>query len=124
MSYDAAELDEVQEWVREVTGDECPEFPDGWKNGLFLCAFANKLKPGAIPGKRNGKLPFHQMENIELFTNFVRALGLEDRNNFVTVDLRDEKDLAAVLKTFLCLKRHLGYKMREQKAKGDVFDRE
>jgi hypothetical protein len=123
MNYDEADVKEVSEWISGLLGEECPEFPDGFKSGVVLCKLANVLKPGIVKKINGAKLPFHKMENIQNFTIAARELGVIDRNNFVTVDLYEENDLKAVLKTLLNLKRDLGYGINEKKPQGDVFDR-
>ena len=123
MSYDEAEAREAREWITQMIGDEAPEFPAGFKNGVVLCLLANALKPGCIKKINHQKLPFMQMENINSFCSALRnVFGIQDRDSFVTIDLFEEKDLQAVLKTILCLKRQQGYGMNEGKPKGDVFD--
>ncbi len=83
----------------------------------FPFKVANKLAPGAVAKVNPGKLPFHRLENISNFLAWVRSLGIEDRNSFVSVDLHDEKDLKAVLICLLNLKRKTGYGNWEQKPK-------
>merc|ERR1711916_167017 len=120
--YDEQEAAEACEWITQVIGEDAPEFPAGFKNGVVLCLTVNALKPGSVAKINPGKLPFHRMENIQNFCQAIKKnFGIEDRNNFVTVDLHDEKDLGAVLKTILCLKRQTGAAMWENKPKGDVF---
>ncbi len=89
---DAQGVEEVRTWIASVLGlAEAPEFPSGLKDGIVLCKLANALKPGSVAKINPGKLPFHRLENIESFTKFVRSLGIQDRNSFVSVDLHDEK---------------------------------
>jgi hypothetical protein len=70
-----------------------------------------------------GKLPFHRLENLENFTRFVRSLGIQDRNSFVSVDLHEAKDLKAVIICLLNVKRETGFGNVATKPKGNVFDK-
>ena len=121
---DQHDVAEVSQWIGSVLKEDAPEFPEGYKTGVVLCKLVNALKPGSVKKVNPAKLAFHRMENIE---NFNRALknefGFEDRDNFVTVDLYEEKDLHAVIKTLLCLKRQF-VGVEERGHTGSVFDKE
>ena len=123
MSFDQADAEEVCSWIASKVGGDVPSFPEDLKSGIVLCKLANVLKPGAVPKINPGKLPFHRMENLQNFSSFVRSLGIPDRNNFVSVDLHDEKDLKAVLLSLLTLKRETGGGNIPKGPKGDVFDK-
>ena len=122
---DAADVEEVSAWMKSILQKDIPEFPDGWKDGVILCELANALKPGIIKKINRSKLPFHKMENIENFTNAARKMGVEDRYNFVTVDLTEDKNHNAVLRCLINLKRDLGFGFNQGHAQTDhaVFDK-
>ncbi|KAJ3167932.1 hypothetical protein HDU88_001879 [Geranomyces variabilis] len=66
------------------------------RNGVILCEFINKLRPGSIPVISTRDAPFLQMENINRFLNASKALGLKGHELFQTVDLYEGKDLQQV----------------------------
>eukprot|EP01092_Planopodium_desertum_P007356 TRINITY_DN3008_c0_g1_i2.p1 TRINITY_DN3008_c0_g1~~TRINITY_DN3008_c0_g1_i2.p1 ORF type:complete len:165 (-),score=20.97 TRINITY_DN3008_c0_g1_i2:90-584(-) len=125
---DAAVKDEVGEWLGATVGKP---LPPSWnvyetlKDGILLCELINKLKPGSITKVNKNKVPFMQMENIG---NYVRCastiFGVEDRNNFVTVDLYENKNIAQVLLGLVTLKRKTGHGFKKATAApaDDVFD--
>ena len=73
----------------------------------MLAELANKLKPGSVKAAK-GNMAFKLMENIEQFTKFARAFGVDDRNNFMTVDLWENKNLKAVCTCVREIKRLSG----------------
>ncbi|KAJ3184232.1 hypothetical protein HDU87_005079 [Geranomyces variabilis] len=75
------------------------------RNGVILCEFINKLRPGSIPVISTRDAPFLQMENINRFLNASKALGLKGHELFQTVDLYEGKDLQQVIITILTIAR-------------------
>ncbi|KAJ3161776.1 hypothetical protein HDU86_006547 [Geranomyces michiganensis] len=75
------------------------------RNGVILCEFINKLRPGSIPVISTREAPFLQMENINRFLNASKALGLKGHELFQTVDLYEGKDLQQVIITILTIAR-------------------
>ncbi|XP_076338050.1 uncharacterized protein LOC143240086 isoform X2 [Tachypleus tridentatus] len=93
------------DWVREVTNEKLeppnPErgfedqvdFADSLKDGIALCKLINILMPGAVPKINEGKMPFKQMENIEMFLKGCTKYGLKPHDLFQVNDLYERKNL-------------------------------
>uniref|UniRef100_A0A7S4W504 Calponin-homology (CH) domain-containing protein n=1 Tax=Alexandrium monilatum TaxID=311494 RepID=A0A7S4W504_9DINO len=97
--YDIGLVEEVVEWIEAITGLKQGDasFADWLKSGQVLCAVANAIRPGAIKRVSTSPVPFKQMENITMFMNEARELGVPESAMFGTPDLFEEKDLGAVV---------------------------
>mmetsp|Transcript_7732 Transcript_7732/g.28988 ORF Transcript_7732/g.28988 Transcript_7732/m.28988 type:complete len:325 (-) Transcript_7732:112-1086(-) len=95
----AARQGEVMDWIETVTGTKFDKknMHESLKNGIILCELANKVSPGIIKGVKNSKIKFMQMENVTLFIQALRKLGVSEHDNFSTIDLYEGKDLNQVL---------------------------
>jgi len=115
-SFDPDRSNESRQWIEEMTGKRFPSesFHESLKSGVLLCELVNKVKPGTISKINSGGMPFVQMENIAAYINGCKAIGLEDRNNFMTVDLFEAKNLVQVVQNILTLKRTVGHGFEKQ----------
>lgn len=107
--YDPELASQVLFWMKEVMGDESLDtsgdretFYRQLKDGQVLCRLINILQPGSIPEKKinNTTMAFKCMENINLFLDQVKKLGVPAEETFQTVDLWEEQNLTSVL---ICL---------------------
>jgi len=107
--YDTALASQTLIWMKDVmaledidtSGDREP-FYQLLKDGQVLCRLINVLQPGSIPEKKinNTKMAFKCMENINLFLEQVKKLGVPAEETFQTVDLWEQQNLTSVL---ICL---------------------
>jgi len=100
---------EARAFIENRLGKSIPgRFAEGLRDGILLCEFANKLKPGTIKKIETSKMSFKMMENIG---NFCTALhdvfGVPVADCFMTVDLFEEKNMTQVVQSILALKRKL-----------------
>jgi len=108
--YDPALASQLLEWIKDVMGSDVDLDTSGdretfyrqLKDGQILCRLINVLQPGSIPEKKinNSKMAFKCMENINLFLDQVKKLGVPAEETFQTVDLWEEQNLTSVL---ICL---------------------
>ena len=89
------------------------------RSGTLLCALLEKIKPGAIklkvasdeqlatmaPNRANAKM----RENIGQYVDACAALGLPQRELFITADLFEDKNWKVVLKNIHGLARYCHY---------------
>lgn len=102
-AHDEALEKQVVQWVEAVGGESIGPltFSEWLNDGTVLCNLVNKIKPGTIKGPSTMKAPAKKMENITLFTDAVRALGVPGPAVFATPDLYEEKNLGAVLQCII-----------------------
>lgn len=107
--YDPELASQILLWMKEVMGNENLDtsgdretFYKQLKDGQVLCRLINVLQPGSIPEKKinNTTMAFKCMENINLFLEQVKKLGVPAEETFQTVDLWEEQNLTSVL---ICL---------------------
>ncbi|XP_015929975.1 myophilin [Parasteatoda tepidariorum] len=107
--YDTALAGQTLEWMKDVmqledidTSGDREKFYELLKDGQVLCRLINVLQPGSIPEKKinNTKMAFKCMENINLFLEQVKKLGVPAEETFQTVDLWEQQNLTSVL---ICL---------------------
>ncbi|GFY24406.1 myophilin [Trichonephila clavipes] len=109
--YDPALASQILLWMKDVMGEpladidtsgEREPFYQLLKDGQVLCRLINVLQPGSIPEKKinNTKMAFKCMENINLFLDQVKKLGVPAEETFQTVDLWEQQNLTSVL---ICL---------------------
>lgn len=83
----------------------------------------NKIAPGTIKSIYTGTLPFKQMENISMYLQACKTLGMKENAVFNTVDLYDGKDPAQVLNNInnlaLFASSQPGYRGPSFKGKGE-----
>ncbi|KAH3759829.1 rho guanine nucleotide exchange factor 17 [Pelomyxa schiedti] len=93
----------ITDWISGVMGK--PDLFTGknlastLKSGVILCQLANVLLPDSVPPTKiyEGPIPFRQMENIGLYLQAVRRLGMTSSDMFNTPDLYEEKDIPLVI---------------------------
>jgi hypothetical protein len=108
--FDEVRAAEATRWIEEVTGQRLSgDFQSSLKDGVILCKLINKLKPGTIAKINTQRMPFMQMENIAAYIQACRDLGVPDRENFMTVDLFEGKNLGQVVQNIISLKRLMGF---------------
>ncbi|KFM81645.1 Myophilin, partial [Stegodyphus mimosarum] len=107
--YDPALASQILLWMKDVMGLEDIDtsgdrdaFYKLLKDGQVLCRLINVLQPGSIPEKKinNSTMAFKCMENINLFLEQVKKLGVPAEETFQTVDLWEAQNLTSVL---ICL---------------------
>jgi len=72
---------------------------------VVLCNLINTIKPGEIKKVSTSAMPFKQMENISLYLEACRSMGVTDYDLFQTVALFENKDMLAVLTNLQSLGR-------------------
>eukprot|EP01130_Rhizamoeba_saxonica_P018520 TRINITY_DN929_c0_g1_i1.p1 TRINITY_DN929_c0_g1~~TRINITY_DN929_c0_g1_i1.p1 ORF type:complete len:212 (-),score=57.24 TRINITY_DN929_c0_g1_i1:46-639(-) len=97
--WDQELADEVMAWVSNVTGTRISSIED-LKNGLVLCDLANRIRPGSVNRVSTMNMAFKHMDNIGKFLSALDSLGVMKTDQFMTVDLYEEKNLLQVV---LCL---------------------
>ncbi|KAJ1334326.1 hypothetical protein BSLG_008161 [Batrachochytrium salamandrivorans] len=108
--YDpAAELDAQHylEEVAQVRFDPNLSFADNLRNGVILCKAINAIMPND-PIKQKiseSRLPFKQMENIHLYLEKTKQLGMPSFESFQTVDLFEAKNINQVINSIFSLSR-------------------
>ena len=76
-------FDQAVAYVEQVTGKTYPGDLWEWlKDGHVLCEMVNKIKPGIIPKVGRAGMPFREMENIDMYNNACRSLGVTPNNTF------------------------------------------
>lgn len=80
-------------------------YEDALKDGVLLCNFINKLKPGSIKKINEGGAQFKLMENINNFQKAIKDYGVPDIDVFQTVDLWEKKDIGGVTNTIFAIGR-------------------
>ncbi|XP_061903959.1 transgelin-like isoform X1 [Entelurus aequoreus] len=80
-------------------------FQEWLKNGSVLCELINSLSGANMPIKniKTSGMAFIQMEQISLFLKAAESYGVTKTDTFQTVDLFENKDLAAVQRTLAAL---------------------
>jgi hypothetical protein len=111
--YDRALEVQIGAWIEDVSGMQLSErgekFSESLSDGVVLCHFMNRLKPGSVPKVQDSSQPFKQMENIKYFLVAVRnEFHLLESEMFGTLDLREEANLNQVLDTFSTIHRKCG----------------
>jgi hypothetical protein len=101
-------FDEAIAYVEQVTGKSYPGDLWEWlKDGHVLCELANKIKPGIIPKVGRAGMPFREMENIDMYNNACRSIGVTPNNTFRSPDLYEKRVSYpdAIIYNILALKR-------------------
>lgn len=101
-------------WLQDVTGlllvslaGEPDSFYQKLRSGVVLCQAANKIMPNAVPKISVQDKPFNQRENISAFINFLRRVGVAEKDLFGTEDLFEGKNMRQVVISLLSLGRAL-----------------
>lgn len=86
------DFNEAIAYVEQTTGRTYPGDLWEWlKDGTVLCEMANKIKPGIIPKVGRPGMPFREMENIDMYVNATRSLGVKPNNTFRSPDLYEKR---------------------------------
>jgi hypothetical protein len=91
----AKEMDDFNDAVafcEGITGDSYPG--DLWeylKDGRTLCKLVNKLKPGIVPKVNKPGMPFKEMENLTMYNNACKSLGVRPGNIFRPPELYEKR---------------------------------
>jgi len=109
--FDEARAREARAWIEQVTSRSfsSDDFHTALKDGVILCHLLNALKPGTVARINTQRMPFMQMENIAAYIKGCQQLGIPDRENFMTIDLYEAKNLGQVVQNIISLKRLMGY---------------
>eukprot|EP01090_Pellita_catalonica_P017571 TRINITY_DN5335_c0_g1_i1.p1 TRINITY_DN5335_c0_g1~~TRINITY_DN5335_c0_g1_i1.p1 ORF type:complete len:259 (+),score=34.39 TRINITY_DN5335_c0_g1_i1:87-779(+) len=93
-----------------MTGETFPgSFEESLKSGVLLCKLINAIKPGTIAKISTKKMAFMQMENVAAYIKASGEMGVPSRDNFMTVDLYEGKNIGQVVQNILALKRITGH---------------
>jgi len=105
--YDTRLEGEVRTWIEAVTGDKLGgcSLQEELRNGIVLCNLVNVIKPGSTKPPSTSAMPFKQMENIAMYLEACKSLGVTDYDLFQTVALFENKDMLAVLTSIQSLGR-------------------
>lgn len=106
--YDPELAGQLLAWVKDVTcqdintSGDMDNFYETLKDGVLLCHLINSIKAGSIPEKKinQSKMAFKCMENINLFLEHARQMGVPAQETFQTVDLWEKQNLLSVI---ICL---------------------
>ncbi|RKP13976.1 Myophilin, partial [Piptocephalis cylindrospora] len=106
--YDPAREEAAKEWICTVLAeDPFPEdisFIQALKDGVILCRVLKAAKPATR--FKVSKMPFIQMENIEIFLRGAKDMGCPAHDLFMTVDLYEEKNPTQVVDAIWSFSRH------------------
>eukprot|EP01041_Mallomonas_annulata_P009333 gene9333-19375_t len=105
---------DVKQWITSITGHEIGDdgsLADALKSGVILCELINKIEPGTIQKIDDSKTHFKQMENIKRFLRACRSFGMKEHDVFETIDLYEQKDMRAVVRCLLALRRSMRNEM-------------
>ncbi|XP_067950972.1 muscle-specific protein 20-like [Watersipora subatra] len=96
------------------------------KSGQRLARLVNVIQPGKISQRAidTAKMPFKQMELINLFINACKALGVPDHECFATVDLYEEQNMNQVVTCIAALMRKFGLGPKEATENPRCFTQE
>ncbi|CAD5206455.1 unnamed protein product [Bursaphelenchus okinawaensis] len=111
--FNEEEAANLLQWIKDLTKEDFDatgtrqNFLALLKDGQLLCRFINAVQPGMIKKIMKPISNFNCMENINMFTNCVRKLGVIDEETFQSVDLFEGRDLFSVCVTLQSLGRKL-----------------
>eukprot|EP01102_Stenamoeba_stenopodia_P007925 TRINITY_DN2236_c0_g1_i4.p1 TRINITY_DN2236_c0_g1~~TRINITY_DN2236_c0_g1_i4.p1 ORF type:complete len:509 (-),score=137.76 TRINITY_DN2236_c0_g1_i4:70-1596(-) len=118
--------EEALDWVEAMTGDKCDDIYESLKSGVTLCRLINAIRPNAIAkiDTRNSLRfgPAVSRENIKIYLDRCVMLGIPKSELFNISDLYDKKDLAAVVRNILALKRAFGKRIERVEEKKPVVE--
>eukprot|EP00960_Hanusia_phi_P073937 768120-Hanusia_phi.AAC.2 len=93
--YNGSEAEQVCAWIHDLLSVELDStnLQPALKSGKILCELVNRISPKAVRKINSSEMPFAQRENIQSFSDAVRALGVKDINNFAADDLYEAKNM-------------------------------
>lgn len=108
------DIEEALDWIETMTGEPCDDVYESLKSGVVLCRLINVLRPGAIPkiDMRNSVRfgPAVARENIKIYLEKCSMMGVPRADLFNVSDLYEQKNLDAVVRNILALKRQYSHK--------------
>ncbi|XJO71508.1 hypothetical protein BDV3_001007 [Batrachochytrium dendrobatidis] len=100
---------EARQYLEQVSGinfNDDLSFAENLKNGVILCKTINAIMPNdPIRKIADSKLPFKQMENIHMYLEKTKQLGMPSFESFQTVDLFEAKNINQVINSIFSLSR-------------------
>jgi hypothetical protein len=122
-SATGSEEDVVMQWLQDLTGllifhdsqgraivgrsSHSDSMHQSLRSGVVLCQAANKIVPNSVPKISMQEKPFNQRENISAFINFLRRVGVAEKDLFGTEDLFEGKNTRQVVISLMALGRAL-----------------
>jgi len=101
--WDPDLAEECKNWLTAVTGETINDLYEDLKSGVILCQLVNKISPKCVKNISTLKSPFKQMENIGNFLKALDHLNIAKTDQFMTVDLYENKNLLQVVQCIRCL---------------------
>ncbi|KAL1139158.1 hypothetical protein AAG570_009218 [Ranatra chinensis] len=104
--YSEDHAHEVLEWIKAITNEnintvgDMDNLYDTLCDGTLLCRLVNIMKPGSVKKINESKMAFKCMENINVFLEVAKAMGVPAQETFQTVDLWEKQNLNSVV---ICL---------------------
>lgn len=103
--YDKEAAATAMAWVARVTGENIDTSGDAdkvfedLKDGYVLVKLANTIKPGSISANKmkRFKMPFQQMELINMFNEAMKRIGVRESCCFATADLFEKQNMTQVI---------------------------
>eukprot|EP00727_Mastigamoeba_balamuthi_P010481 m51a1_g6055 hypothetical protein (492) ;mRNA; f:224971-229226 len=112
---DPAYVRAIAEWLEKASGKKLSDPTDlqaSLKDGIVLIHTVNNIRPNLVTkwndmaGKAPEKgLAMRQWENIKLYLDGCRALGVADGDMFLPADLHEGRDLCQVMQNIAALSR-------------------
>lgn len=106
----AGQKTEILDWMEAVMGEKIPRdqpFEKVLKDGIVLCNFANKLKPGSVKKINKKGSNFALMENLVAFQKQMKKWKVPDEEIFQSVDLFEARNVRQVVMSLLAFARIL-----------------
>lgn len=105
---------ESLEWIKAITEEDFSVSGDMdnlyevLKDGTLLCRLVNCIKPGSAKKINQSVMAFKCMENINVFLEAAKDLGVPPQETFQTVDLWERQNLNSVVICLQSLGRKAG----------------
>lgn len=105
---------ESLEWIKAITEEDFSVSGDMdnlyevLKDGTLLCRLVNHIKPGSAKKINQSTMAFKCMENINVFLEAAKDLGVPPQETFQTVDLWERQNLNSVVICLQSLGRKAG----------------
>ncbi|GAV02231.1 hypothetical protein RvY_12823-1 [Ramazzottius varieornatus] len=95
---DPAEEQAALQWIYAVLQEPRPDAPfdELLKDGQVLCRLMRKVDPRLIRKINTSGGPIKLMENLAVFTEACRQLGVQHYDLFQSIDLWEQRDIGAV----------------------------